>query len=141
MVIRQRERLRNVRHGFTLMEILIVVAIIVVLASLGGVYLFGALRQSQEDVAIMKAKDIGKAIGMYALNHNGQFPTSLQQLLVQDNNGHGPYLKGQDYLMDPWGQPYQYNQQGPMNNGMEPDVYTISPQTQVKLGNWMTRAR
>jgi general secretion pathway protein G len=136
MVIRRKEYLRGARHGFTLMEILIVVAIIVVLASVGGVYLFGALRSSQEDIAIMRAKDVGKALGMYALQHNGSYPQTLDALLVSDGNGNGPYLKGPEYLNDPWGVRYLYDQAGTMNNGMEPDVYCMSPQLK-KLGNWM----
>jgi len=135
MVIRQREQLRNVRHGFTLMEILVVVAIIVILAGLGGYYILGAADSARRSSAKLKAQEIGKAVQSYSLDHSGNFPTTLDQLLSRDQLGKGPYLKNQDALLDPWGFPYQYDISGPMNNGMEPDIFCFSPDRK-KYGNW-----
>jgi len=135
MVIRQREQLRNVRHGFTLMEILVVVAIIVILAGLGGYYILGAADNARKSSAKLKAQEIGKAVQSYSLDHNGNFPGNIQQLLTRDQLSKCPYLNNQDALIDPWGNAYQYDQSGPMNNGMEPDIFCISPQGQ-KFGNW-----
>jgi general secretion pathway protein G len=134
MVIRHRNALRSARLGFTLMEILVVVAIIVILAGLGGYYFIGALQGSQKDAAILRAKEVSKAIGVYYVDHQ-QWPASLDALLVRDQNGKGPYLKSRDYLLDPWGNLFQYDPSGQMNNGLEPDVFCISPDQQ-KIGNW-----
>ena len=51
MVLRQRDIRRVVRQGFTLMEILVVVAIILVLASLGGYYVIGQLNEANKSAA------------------------------------------------------------------------------------------
>jgi general secretion pathway protein G len=135
MTIRTTSRKRRARHGFTLMEILVVVAIIVILAGLGGYYVMGALNSSRIDAAKIKAQEIGKAVQTYNLHNQGQWPPTLQTLLTRDSNGHGPYLKSQEMLIDPWGGAYQYDPSGPMNNGLEPDIWCIGPQGQ-KLGNW-----
>src|SRR5687768_4460932 len=110
MLIRNPKLTRNGerrRLGFTLMEILIVVAIIVILASLGGVAVMNQYRESQVSTAKLKARSLGNAVKQYFLNNN-QFPESLDQLLVKDESGRGPYVTSRDDIVDPWGQLYQY---------------------------------
>lgn len=135
MLLRERDPLKQVRSGFTLMEILVVVAIIVILAGLGGYYILGAADSSRKSAAKLKAQEIGKAVQSYMLDHTGNPPPSLDILVQRLPNGKGPYLKNIDALMDPWGNKYQYNPQGPQNNGLEPDVWCTSPQGQT-YGNW-----
>jgi hypothetical protein len=60
----------------------------------------------------------------------------LSDLLVKDQFG-GPYLENADAIIDPWGQPYQYNPQGTNNNGTKPDIWTVAPNGDGKqIGNW-----
>lgn len=119
------------------MEMLIVVAIIVALAGIGGYYLMGALSGGQKDAAFLQTKVLTGACTGFAAKHSGEFPDSLDQLLLKDTAG-GPYLKSSDNLIDPWGQKYQYDKSGPMNNGMDPDIWTIDPKDaqRSKIGNW-----
>jgi len=101
------------RSGFTLLEILIVVAIIVVVAGVGGVYLFGALDKGKADAAKAQMKALETAIEMYRLNNTNP-PGSLELLLQADvNNGGVPYLKDSKAIIDPWGAMYIYNYDGP----------------------------
>jgi general secretion pathway protein G len=136
MLLRQKSKSRR-RVAFTLMEMLVVVAIIVALAGIGGFFLFGALRSSQQDVAFLQARGtLSNACGAYAARHNGEFPESLDQLLAKDAAG-GPYLESEDALVDPWRQKYQYDKSGQMNNGMKPDIWTVDPkEPNKKIGNW-----
>jgi general secretion pathway protein G len=120
------------RAAFTLMEMLIVVAIIVALAGLGGYYLMGQYNNAKKNAAKLKADVITKACTTYEVNY-GQRPASLEVLLQPDSMG-GPYLMSQDALLDPWGRPYSYNAQGPHNNGLQPDVWSDTPYGQI--GNW-----
>jgi type II secretory pathway pseudopilin PulG len=117
------------------MEMLVVVAIIVALAGIGGFFLMRALSDSQKDLAQAQARTtLTDACRAYAIKHNGQFPESLQQLLQQDARG-GPYLEDADALKDPWGQNFQYDRSGPKNQGKKPDIWTTTPEG-LQVGNW-----
>ena len=135
-MILRREVRRQRRAAFTLMEMLVVVAIIVALAGIGGYFLLNQLSQSQKDVARAQVKGplTDSCKTFYLKNH--QWPPSLDQLLVNDGKG-GPYLEDRDALKDPWGQAYQYDPSGPMNEGRRPDIWSQSPDGQ-KIGNWST---
>jgi len=88
------------RRAFTLMEILVVVAIIVVLAGLGTVSLLNQLEQSKEKAAAINAKTI-KSAAMAFKTNTGNWPGNLQELVPT-------YLEKQETLVDPWGQQFQF---------------------------------
>src|ERR1700730_5107515 len=71
------------RMAFTLMEMLVVVAIIVVLAGVGGAYLIGQLNEAKVNTAKIKAQNISNAVDQFYVD-NGQYPTQLTDLLVQN---------------------------------------------------------
>jgi general secretion pathway protein G len=123
---------RQARRGFTLMEMLVVVAIIVMLAGIGGYYYVKQLDAAKVSTVKAQSKVLTEAVESYYINH-GTYPASLAALLQQTEQG-GPYLKNQDALIDPWQRPYQYNAAGPNNNGRQPDIWADTPQGQV--GNW-----
>jgi general secretion pathway protein G len=133
MIMRKREIQRVVRQGFTLMEVLVVVAIILILASLGTVYVMGQLEESRKSEAKINVRELTKACGMYELNYRTR-PGTLRVLLQKGEYG-GPYLKNDAILYDPWGKEYQYNAQGPRNNGMDPDIWTTDRDGR-EIGNW-----
>jgi general secretion pathway protein G len=134
MVYRKQQRERVVRDGFTLMEILVVVSIILILAGVGGYYLMGQVSESRKSRAKMDVRTLTTACEMYAKDHFETFPPSLDALCQKDANGKGPYLKSQESLYDPWGNRYQYNQQGSLNGGTQPDIWSESQYG--KIGNW-----
>src|SRR5438552_10473508 len=89
------------RAAFTLMEMLVVVAIIVVLAGVGGAYLIGRLNDAKVDATKIRAREISQQIEVYLLD-NGQYPTSLQDLLVVNpTTRKGPYLKNVEFITAP----------------------------------------
>ncbi|HZT80373.1 MAG TPA: type II secretion system protein GspG [Gemmataceae bacterium] len=102
------------RAAFTLMEVLVVMAILVILASVGGVAVFKYLEVSKEKAAKLQIKTIENAVEAYYTD-TGDYPQSLQALLQPDENGR-TYLEQKD-LTDPWGKPYQYNPQNLSNSG------------------------
>jgi general secretion pathway protein G len=123
------------RHAFTLMEMLVVVAIIVMLAGLGGYYYIKQLDQAKRSAARNQVRTtLTAACETYCIDH-GTFPPSLDVLLVgPDELGHGPYLKTADSLLDPWSRPYQYAAEGPNNGGRQPDIWCET--ASGPIGNW-----
>jgi len=135
MILKHTPENRIARAAFTLMEMLVVVAIIVALAGLGGYYVMGQLASSQKKTAKLKAIELNKAVETYMLDHNQNLPGSLEMLLGQDDHG-GPYLKSKDSLVDPWGAPYRYDPSGPRHQGREPDIWSVGPKGNEELGNF-----
>jgi general secretion pathway protein G len=122
------------RAAFTLMEMLVVVAIIVVLAGVGGAYLIGQLNESKVNTAKIKAQNISNAIDQFYID-NGQYPTQLTDLLVQNpETKKGPYLKNQDDILSPInGQMYTYDPSGSI--GLQRGRVVPSPDVYVTLGD------
>jgi general secretion pathway protein G len=138
MTLRLPARNRATRRAFTLMEMLIVVAIIVILAGIGTFYLLPQFEQSKVGVARAGAYNIEKAVITYYKDHD-QYPTDPSLLCQKDQAGYGPYIP-QDALLDPWGKMYTIDPSGSIsgNGGAKPDVYTTGPNGQT-IGNWGKR--
>jgi general secretion pathway protein G len=134
MILRHQPRPERAerRSAFTLLEVLIVVAIIVILASIGGTYAFRAYYDAQVSEAKIKANAIASAAERFHVKYD-RLPESLDEL-VSPPGGGMPYI-GADYLNDPWGQRFQYDPAGPHNGGLKPDVFTTTKQGEL-VGNF-----
>ena len=109
-------RQRRVRRGFTLMEVLLVLVILVLLGSMAGIFIRGAQKRARSDAARAQIGVFDKAIKMYELNVQMYPATSqgLQALRLPPGDApgwSGPYLD-RDVPLDPWGNPYQYESNG-----------------------------
>jgi general secretion pathway protein G len=99
-------------HGFSLIELLVVIIILGLLAGLVGPRLFGRVGQSKQAAARAQIELFGAALDQYRLDV-GSYPSSgngLDALVKNPNatNWNGPYLKKNLVPVDPWGKPYQY---------------------------------
>jgi general secretion pathway protein G len=129
-----KSSVRSTRRGFTLLEILVVAAIIVVLAGVGGYYLLPQVDVAKEKVAKAQVLgDLTNAVQTYKLD-TGSYPASLEALTVARENGDPPLLK-HDAIISPFGTMYDYNPAGPNNGGMQPDISCTTPSGKV-IGNW-----
>lgn len=102
--------------GFTMMELLVVVAIIALLASLVGPILFKHIAPAKDSVARAQMENFMTALDAYFID-TGRFPTSQQGLAALRTKPEGeakwtgPYLK-KEIPKDPWGNPFQYRAPG-----------------------------
>ena len=80
--------------GFTLMEILIVLAILAVIIGLVLPNLIGAQKGANLKAAKVAIRSVEQAVEMYAADHEGEFPAGGQGLDVLLKSGRfGPYVK------------------------------------------------
>lgn len=113
--------------GFTLLEILVVLVILGLMASLVGPQLFKQLGGSKTRAAQLQIQELSAALDLYRLELGG-YPSTEQGLeaLISKprnvENWNGPYLKKNVIRMDPWGNPYQYR--APGQNG-EFDLWSL----------------
>lgn len=93
--------------GFSLIELLVVMVIMGLLASLVGPAMFGKVDSSKVKTAVAQIQLLGAALDTYRLD-TGYYPEKLSELRVSDRKGwDGPYLP-KDVPLDPWGNEYQY---------------------------------
>jgi general secretion pathway protein G len=120
-------RRRRREDGFTLLELLVVLAIMGLLAAIVAPQVLKYLGSSRTQTAKVQIQNIGSALELYKLDV-GRYPTQeegLQALVTAPANTvswNGPYLKNSAALQDPWGQPYRLRSPG--QHG-EVDVYTL----------------
>ena len=126
------------KRGFTLIEVLLVLVILVVLASLVVVSLGPIQRRYKIDAAKAQIGLFATALDTYQVTV-GSYPSSLQALrarpadLPDPDKWDGPYID-KDIALDPWNHPYQYKYPGDHNPDRF-DVWTVTPENQI-LGNW-----
>ena len=102
--------------GFTLLELLVVVAIIGLLVGFVAPRYFGQIGKSEVTAARNQIDALEKALDQYRLD-TGHYPSTeqgLDALVKQPPNEpkwSGPYLR-KAVPPDPWGRPYQYRAPG-----------------------------
>ena len=122
-----RRRNERSQAGFTLVELLVVLAILGLLVAIATPQVIKYLGRAKVDTARIQIHDMSTALDMFLVDV-GRYPTQQEglQALVQNPGAlatwHGPYLKS--LPADPWGQPYQYRIPG--SNGNEYDLYTLN---------------
>ncbi len=93
----------RLRAAFTLVEVLVVMAIIVIIAGTGTIAALNYLAEAKVKEAKIRASNIARACESYKATHDGTWPAALNEL-VSPTDGSRPLLQGGDSaITDPWG--------------------------------------
>jgi general secretion pathway protein G len=100
-----RSARRPGRRGFSLAELMVVIVILGLLATLVAQNVVPILFKANTAVVKSDINAICGAIDNYLINNGNKAPDSLEVLVTPDENGH-TYLKS--LPLDPWKNPYVY---------------------------------
>lgn len=133
---------RRREEGFTLIEIMLVVAILGVLVSVALPRLTGRTQEARIQAARLQIENLGMALDAFEYDC-GRYPSSSEGLeALQSSSGgwpnwKGPYLKKRMPL-DPWRNPYVYV--SPSLQGRDYDLFSYGPDGKEgggdDIGNW-----
>ena len=136
---------RNRRQaGFTLIEVLLVLVILVVLGTIAASSIFGAQDQANINAAKTQISLFATNVERYKLDCS-TWPESLDDLIKKPSDSGvsdrwaGPYLNKSKVPADPWGNEYQYSPDGKKNSAGV-DIWSSGPDGQDgsddDIGNW-----
>jgi len=94
---------RSKQRGFTLVEIMVVIVILGLLATIVAPSLMDASDEANEGKALTDVKIIADQVENYYI-HNNRLPDTLEDLVTKDERGRS-YLK--ELPKDPWGTDYE----------------------------------
>lgn len=138
------------RHGFSLVELMIVLAILVLLAGLVLPRLLGQQNKADIKATQTQINSFKQALQNYAIDVR-TFPdteTGLQALVTKPENEQqarkwdGSYLD--EIPVDPWGNAYNYEYPPTKGNGDFPNIWSNGPdgepETDDDIKNWTESA-
>jgi general secretion pathway protein G len=108
-----RKARRAAERGFTLVELLVVLAILGLLIALVAPALIRQLGSAKHKIAQQSVERLSGILDLYRLDV-GVYPTSSQGLAALSENAgnvsgwNGPYIKDAAGAIDPWGRPFEY---------------------------------
>jgi general secretion pathway protein G len=114
-------------RGFTLIELMIVLVILGLLASLVAPEMFSKVSSTKRKTATAQMQMFQTALDTYRLDMGG-YPDELTSLIKSDSqNWDGPYLP-KKVPLDPWGYEYQYKL---AENGLNFEVVSFGKDGQI----------
>ena len=139
------KHIRTKTFGFTLLELMVVLVILALLASIAAPQVMKHLAKAKFQTAKIQVDALTAAVNYFQID-TGRLPTNEEGLKVliqppaNEPKWDGPYVQKQDSLIDPWGNPYLYKHPG---KHRDVDIYTLGSdgkeggESDVRaIGNW-----
>ncbi len=104
---------RNPQSGVTLLEVMIVRAVIALIVGFGAPRLMESFGRAKSQAAEVSMANLKGAVQLFYID-TGRYPSEAEGLsaLLAEPQGvtgwKGPYLDGEADLNDPWGRPFTY---------------------------------
>jgi general secretion pathway protein G len=127
---------RKPENGYTLMELLVVLAILGLLTAIATPFALHYLETAKVKTAKTEVANLSAGLDMFKADV-GRYPTTQEGLVSLlrkpegADNWDGPYIKKDDAMSDPWGHAYNYQSPGQHN---EYDLYSYGPEKQMQPG-------
>lgn len=132
--------------GFTLLELMVVLLILALLASIAAPQVMKHLSKAKSETAKIQVEALTAAVNYFQIDL-GRYPTDqegLKALSERPANDaakwDGPYVEKKGSLIDPWGRPYLYRHPG---SHREVEIYTFGSDGKEggegdasDIGNW-----
>jgi general secretion pathway protein G len=129
------------RTGFTLIEVLLVVAILGVIAAAVVPSLIGKQKQALVDQSRNNIRGLEQTLKLYAMDHEGEYPSGGQEALSQltsasEYRGHKLQAYLEDVPKDAWGEPLFYEfPTSKGTKGEKPAIWSAGPNHQNEDGS------
>jgi general secretion pathway protein G len=124
------------RGGFTLLEVLLVLAILGVIAAMVVPNLLGSQRKAMVDATTAKISQLETDLGRYAADHGGEFPQNITMLREPVDDRGNPMTAYVDKIpADAWNQPLMYeypNTRAP--RALRPAIWSVGANRQNEEG-------
>lgn len=91
--------------GFTLIELIVVIALLAVLAAVVAPNLLGKASDANRKSAGIQLEKIANTVELYRLE-TGRYPETMMDLVEQPSGldrWQGPYVRKPSQILDPWG--------------------------------------
>lgn len=113
MQIQENEFVKAAKRGFTLVELLVVVAILGILGAIGMQGVTGHIEKTRKTAAKTGVDTIKGAITNYMIDKKKSTPPSDLKVLIDDSGDEAAFLEGgEGALYDPWDNEYKLDVKG-----------------------------
>lgn len=107
--------------GLTVLELLVVLVILSLIGTVVAVQALGQMDRAKVDVARLQLRQIQSGLTLFQLDNNrlpeaSEGLASLLNAPESASNWRGPYLRGDQSIVDPWGRPVGY---APLDDGYQ----------------------